>query len=183
MKKNILIIVSAIILILSSSSVFADVDTERLGNVVGKASFDYYLIDGKGVMAMTIYFQCGFTISYSDGSPMYIWYYGQDEGGGVPDNYGIIGEKKDNKSNMLEVDIVYEGNLEVMTADDSTVEIFELSTGNSIVKNTVIRKNNKLVVNNIKNNRMYVIGVKNSDGVYQQQTFFVNDNQLFIGGQ
>jgi hypothetical protein len=77
---------------------------------------------------------------------------------------------------------LYENLLFVTANSNINAKVYELLSG-KLVKNVSIIKDYKVIINNIENNKYYLISIKMPDGSYQRQTFFIHNNQLFKGGK
>ena len=75
-------------------------------------------------------------------------------------------------------DVVY-----ITANNDAMVAVYELVTGKSVVDDFYVTRNNRTnLEKTFEDNKHYLIQLKMLTEVYHQ-TFFINNNQLFVGGK
>jgi len=79
--------------------------------------------------------------------------------------------------------IKYDRNLTVRVDDDVIIDVYEIGTGKTLIKDVIINKNIEVALNGIEKNKHYMIHFKRLDEIIKQQMFFINNNQLFEGGK
>jgi WD40 repeat protein len=87
----------------------------------------------------------------------------------------------DDANLISELSITYDGNLVITAALDGKVEVFEAMTGSPVAELRT-QKSQNYFVNNLRNNTQYLIVFLHDEGL-TQNTFFITNDQLFLGGR
>jgi len=108
------------------------------------------------------------------------WYFGWT----IPRNYHGWGKECIALCKEQTFNVFLSGESLYITANnDAELDVYELVSGKCVAGNVRVVGNNKSVLNNIDNNKHYLISLRMPNGIQQQQVFFINGNQLFKGGQ
>ena len=66
--------------------------------------------------------------------------------------------------------------------NDAIVSIYEVASGKCVLNCSMV-KDDRIVLKQIEESKYFVVLIETFDGIYEYQTFFINNNQLFVGGE